>query len=232
MLTVFHGDDIVSSRKALSDLKEQNQDKEIISLETKNISLTDLVQAVSSNSLFGGDKLVILENLSSLNLRSKLASNILDFILKGDFDNDVCIWDAKTLSPSIAKKFKNQKARVKAFKHPAVIFSLLESLNMAGTSEMLSNLNETLKSVEPEIILFMLVRHLRILIALKENAAISETKRLIPWQMGKLKRQAESLKIEDLLQTYQKLMIIDYQVKTSKTSVDLTKRLQWFIMNL
>lgn len=232
MVTIFHGDDIVSSRKALSDLKEQNRDKEIIALEAKNIGITDLVQAVASNSLFGGEKLVVLENLSSLNFRSKLAESILDYILKGDFDNDLCLWEGKTISPSIVKKLKAAKAKVKAFKQPAIIFSFLDSINIESVSEMLRRLNETLKIVEPEIILFMLVKHLRLLIALKTDSKITEVKRLAPWQQGKLKRQAGSLTTEDLLQIYKKLMIIDYQIKTGRSAVNLTNRLQWFIINL
>ena len=60
MLHLIHGEDIVTSRRELEMLKSKHTGKELVVLEGKSVTLTDLTQALQSTSLFGGDRLVII----------------------------------------------------------------------------------------------------------------------------------------------------------------------------
>ena len=75
MIHVFHGDHHEQSRKELSLLRERFKQAEIVVLNGKVITLTELKQATESTSLFGTDRLVVIENFLSKRFSRKTDDN-------------------------------------------------------------------------------------------------------------------------------------------------------------
>lgn len=231
MITLLHGDDIVSSRNRLNELKKEKKYAQVVSLEGKNLDLTTLVQSLSSHSLFGSENLVVIENLSNLNLRLKSSTTILDYMTGSKFASDLIVWDPKVLSAGVISKFKT-KGKVELFKQPTVVFSFVDSLMPGNKIQSLTYFQQLLKFSEPEVIFAMMVRQFRLMLAIMLNAQISEMKRIMPWQKGKLYKQAGCFSQKKLIENYKKLLIIDYQTKTGKSVLDLTRRIEEFIINI
>ena len=58
MITILHGDDIVVSRKKLSELKKRLSSYENFQFEGEGTTVTDVVQVFEARSLFGNKKLI------------------------------------------------------------------------------------------------------------------------------------------------------------------------------
>ena len=63
MITLLHGDNIEASRLELTSIITKGKDKEIRTLDGKHLDENALIQAMESNSLFGINILVVIENL-------------------------------------------------------------------------------------------------------------------------------------------------------------------------
>lgn len=84
MITIFHGDNIEASRKsfieAIAKLKAGGAN-EVVRLNGAEIVLSDLIQALESQSLFGGDRVVAIEGLFSRRL-SKEKDSLIGYLVK------------------------------------------------------------------------------------------------------------------------------------------------------
>jgi len=121
-IKIFHGDNIAESRKALSIeiAKAKSEGKEIVVLDGKKTNLTKIRQALESSSLFGQNKLVIIENLLSLcSLPSK--NKTLDYLKKEKFEASLILWEGKRLK-RIPLKF-----HAKLFRLEPILFRFLKS---------------------------------------------------------------------------------------------------------
>jgi DNA polymerase III delta subunit len=79
----------------------------------------------------------------------------------------------------------------------------------------------------------MIVRQFRILLNLITNETpIDEVKRMAPWQLSKLKRQAEFFGLEKLKSIYKSLLDIDLNSKTGKSPANLKKSIDFFLSGL
>lgn len=235
MLLVLHGDNTVESRQNLFERRQTAKEKgqEILVLDGRNLDLTAFIQALESQSLFSREKLVIVEDLFAENSRGPLAAAVMNHLTKNPPLVELVLWERKLLTPAVLKQLKNlPKISLKTFKHPAIIFTFLESLKPQNVTATLALLQQTLALSQPEVIFFMLVRHFRLLLALKLDANIAEIKRLMTWQSGKLKKQAALFEKDQLLKIYKELLIIDYQSKSGRLNLDLTKTLESFIMTI
>ena len=223
MITVFSGDNIVSSRKAfLGALEEaKSKGKETTSLDGKKLSPTDLIQALESKSLFGNDKIIFIENLFSLT-KSKDKEKLIEMVRKNsDADTEVFIWEEKELSKTQQEGF-NKNFHFLPFKLPAIIFTFLDSLSPGKTKENLQGLHYCLAQEEPEMIFSMLIRQIRLLILAKEGEDYLTG---APWQKTKILKQEKLFTSEKLKGIYQRLLEIDYQQKTSQLPLSLTSSL-------
>jgi len=228
MIKILHGDNFAALRGELFKIKSQSE--EVISLDCRKLDLTNLIQAFEANSLFFNKKLVVLENANTLNLKTDSTRQIVDYLAHSKSLNTAVICSDKVLSPAFLNKLKG--AEISLFKHPVIIFKFVESLYPENTASSLSFLREALKNSEIELVFAMVVRQFRLLLAIRYNALVEDVKRLASWQKGKLKHQADFFSEKSLLKSYKELMIIDYQIKTGKSVLNLTKRLELFIINL
>ena len=226
MIIIFHGDNIVSSRKAFLEALEEakSKGKETISLDGKRLNPTDLIQALESKSLFGKDKAIFIENLFSLT-KSKEKEKLIEMVRK-NADFEVFIWEEKELTKTQRDGF-DRNYRLQPFKLPAIIFTFLDSLSPSKTRENLQGLHNCLAQEEPEMIFSMFIRQIRLLILAKEGEKYLTG---APWQKAKLLKQAKLVSPEKLKETYQKLLEIDYRQKTSQLPLNLTSSLDLLLV--
>lgn len=218
MLTILHGDNVVKSREALLSIKESYKDAEVIELPG-SVDLTTLKQALESSSLFAQKRLVILENLFSA--RTKKTDDRMSYLLSGLYDADVVVWEGKKIDGRTLVSFK--KTKIEEFKLDVVLFQFLENIRPGNQNVMLLLLSTLVERESIELIFFMVVRQIRLLLALTANASIPEVMRIAPWQRGKLQAQAKSFFHEEtLVRLLHNLFSIEYAVKTGKT--ELTQR--------
>lgn len=249
MITIIHGDDTSLSRNYFSELKQKNKD--LVIFDGNKITITDLVQNIEGSGLFGNAKVIFIEELlTKLKKTDKTAKEILNFIDKNSKKFNFVLWEGKEILKRDLLLFKD--AVVKFFKLPKNIFLFLDNLKPGNSKSLLNFFHQALDSgIKEELILFMLQRQFRLLLALlgshpersegsrdssplaqNDNGSIDEITRLAPWQMGKLQRQAKLFNLSDLIRVYKKLYKIEIAQKTGISSLSLTQNIDFLLLEL
>ena len=95
-MLIIHGDNPVGSRDLLnqqiSNYKQKGV-KDIVKLDGKKTSLNQVIQSIESQSLFGTDRLVIIENLLT-RPKSKDKNEIISYLKNLD-TSEIIIWNQK-----------------------------------------------------------------------------------------------------------------------------------------
>jgi len=99
MITIFHGDDFVNSRQTLNQGLTSKPDR----FNAKNLTQESLTQVLESSSLFGDEKTIIIDYLLTLR-PSNQKDSLINIILKNQ-DKHILLWEQKTITPAIKKKF-------------------------------------------------------------------------------------------------------------------------------
>jgi len=226
MFRIFHGDNIVASRKALFAAKEAAKNKEIVSLDGKKTSLTDLKQALEARSLFGQEKLVMVENLIATRNTQQATGQIFDYLKSLSSDTDLILWEKKQIDGRVLSRFKN--AKIQLFKTPAIIFKFLESIRPANQKITLSLLEDCAKTEPIELIFYMIVRQIRLLLLVKDLG--KKGVHLAPWQYYQLTKQADYFTMEKLKKIYRDLLKVDFKQKTGQLPFDLGKVIELLLV--
>ena len=229
MITIIHGDDIVRSRDMLTRLKKQFPQHELFQLTGENASLTDIVQVFESQSLFAKKKLLILEGFIETKDK-KLVALVLNH-LKKHLDHDVVFWEPKAIKQELLSLFP-KNATIHFYKQEQLIFQFLDSIRPGNASQMLSLLHRVLQRENPELVFYMLVRQFRLLLGVSTTSAISDVKRLAPWQRSKLERQARELSLGQVKMLYQKLFQLEREAKTGTNALPLAASLDLFLSDI
>lgn len=230
MITIIHGDDIVSSRKFL--LEEKQKAKDFYEFEGETLNLIDLIQIFEGSGLFADSKTVFVENFFSKRKASKEKEAIASYISKNS-SHAVYLWEGKEISVKSFSIFK--KALIKPFKLPPSIFQFLDSLQPQKGQKLLFLFHKALETSEAETIFYMLTRRFRLLLALSDinnQSSIEEVKKLVPWQKEKLERQVKMFDKEELIIAYKKLFDIDLRQKTGSLSLSLVAAIDFFLLEL
>ncbi len=164
MLTLIHGDDIVSSRKYFQDIKQRHVDALLI--EGDKANLTDITQIFEGGGLFYESKTVFIEQFltkkfkkSAAGSAKKTASeavNIAAYLEKQATDNNIILWEGKELEKSALSLFKI--ADIKMFKFPQTLFLFLDSIKPNNGKQLISLFHKTIVNSEEEMVFFMLIR--------------------------------------------------------------------------
>ena len=225
MVKILHGENLVESRKALSALveKARNESIEVVVLNGQKTTLAEMRNCLTSDSLLGRNRLVVVENLLSQQ-KSVERKRIIEFVEQVKFDNDLVLWEEKELKslPKIAG------VQVEIFKVNQVIFRFLESLRPGNTEEILTLLGSVKEQEEPEMIFYMLIRQIRLLILAKDQSLSG----LADWQKRRLAAQARYFTLEQLKNLQEKLLLIDFTQKTSGDPYPLSSRLDLLVVDL
>jgi len=242
MITIIHGDDTLLSRNYLGELKQKNKDS--VTFDANKITITDLVQNIEGSGLFGSTKAIFIEEFltklkktnksSTDSVRDKESKEILDYIIKKSKSSNFILWESKEIQKKDLSEFKD--AVIKYFKLPKNIFLFLDNLKPGNSKNLLNLFHQALEAgIKEELILFMIQRQIRILLALSDpsnNESIDELIRLAPWQMEKLERQARLFNVLSLKKIYKKLYEIELAQKTGTLSLSLVQSIDFLLLEM
>jgi hypothetical protein len=232
MITVLHGDNLVLSRNRLQALIKQQKLKtqpEIIRLEAATTPLDEFIQAFESGSLFDLERLIVIENLFSLPPSNEKNSKINYLFSQANQPIQCFIWEPKKLNPSTLTKINRLQIKALLFKTPAIVFKFLDAVQPKQQTQVLNLFREAVKKNSAEMIFYLLCRRLSQLIqALDQPASLKGA----VWQIAKIKTQARSFRLSQLLQLHRQLLKIDRDLKTGKNLLPLASQLDLFLLEL
>jgi len=228
MLKIIHGENQVASRKKLVELIEQakKQNKEIVNLNAEKIDRAKLESALLSESLFGHEKLLVIEGLYSLP-KSKKKDEFISLISSASIE--IILWDKKLLTKTDLKKLPAELENYE-FKITPKMWSFLDNLstNPKAKNAMIKLFKESVEGDSAEFVFLMIARQIRILIQIKEN----NPPKMAPFMLNKLNKQAKEFSLNKLLDLHQKLYLIDQKQKQSTGLLSLESELDLFLFNM
>ena len=230
MIFFLHGDNQIASREKLIDLINQAkvENKEIIRLDGLKIDLNQVLQALESSSLFGQEKITIIEQLFS-RPKSKEKEDIIKYLKKETISHDLVLWEKKEISGTTTR-WLPKEWNFQSFKTPTIIFKFLDSIKPNNQKQMLTLLKQSIKKDSSEMVFYMLARRIRELIIGLDLG--KEGLKGAPWQVGKLMHQAGNFSIEQLIKLYAKLLDIDIDIKTGRSFMPLDWHLDLLVVDL
>lgn len=228
MITILHGDDISTSRTFYKSL----QKKDMLLFDGEKMTLDDITQAVQTTSLFGEEKSIAIENFFSKRKASKEMDSLITFFKEIEKDNEIIFWETKVLTKKSLLVFP--KANVKTFTFPQSLFTFLDNLKPNNTKKVLSLYHDTQSTTETEMIFFMIIRHIRILLALQDTAdtEIDEIKRMAPWQKNKVLSQSRLFSLSELKEIYAKLFALEVKNKTGGLALPLSQSIDFLLISI
>lgn len=227
MITVFSGDDIVSSRKAFLEAIDAFRLKnfEASKISGKDLSIEILETFSNPTSLFGEKKVLAIEGLLA-GIKSKDKENVIKRV-QTLTDCTIIIWENREFNKFEQPKFGSGFV-FKNFKLPSILFEFMDKIAPGKANDNLTLLHKVCETVDPQYLFLMLVRQIRLLILASDD----EVSDIPSWQSGKLIRQAKLFKKEDLHKIYKSLLDIDYQQKTSGSPFDILGELDLLFINI
>lgn len=229
MITIIHGDDSASSRTYYKSL--QKKDTRIF--DGEKVTLTDIQQATASDSLFYEKKNISLENFFSKRKSSKEMQEIINTLQEHDTIATILFWESKSLTKKQLETFP--KSTQKTFILPKSLFAFLDAYKPENTKQLLKLYHETLAYTEAEMILAMLIRQTRILLALTDSTSseqIDEINRIAPWQKSKLLQQAKAFPLDQLKTLHTNLFHLDVKSKSGGLSLPLAQTIDFFLISI
>lgn len=229
MITFIHGDDLVSSRSYYKSL----QGKQVVVLEEEKITLALIQEALQSNGLFGDEQTICIENFFSKKKPSKEFNDIVTCIAEYGKTTTILLWESKEISKKIPTVFPH--ATVKLFTFPKSLFVFLDNVTPQNRKQLLTLYHQTLQHTDAEMVLVMLIRHIRILLALHDAQTIDpidEVKRLAPWQIKKMLIQSRTFTKEQLRKLHNALFDLEMRNKTGKSALPLLESIDFFIASI
>ncbi len=218
-MLIIHGENIVQSRKTLQQELDAARAKgiEITRLEVKKLSPTELQENLGATSLFGTEKLFVIEELHSLPPSER--KKLLIEILAEAADQQIILWEKRSLTATMIKKLGGPKNL--EFKVSNDMFSWLDSLGSPNKKTTLQAFHKALKQEDEHLCFIMLARQVRLLIQAKDNEKIAGP----PFMISKLKKQSQSFTMESLLNLHSKLVQTDLAIKQSKLRLSIAGQL-------
>lgn len=222
MITIFTGDNFEESRKQFISLRQSYQSKGYFIIELTKETLQEIDKWLyDSQTLFATQKVFFAENILSKKQDRQYVQS-----LESSQSVDLVCWESETDERIV--KFFFKKARVLVSKLPVSIFKFLDDVFPGNKLNALLSLHELVKSVDENIILFMLERRARELLLIKYGSTPSSS--LASWQLGKLKAQSSHWKLERLISFYDALYRVEYKAKKGQTPYSLREALDIVVM--
>lgn len=229
MILIIHGNDIESSRNYY--FEEKNKLKNPVILNGEGLEFSILYQTVENKSFFDEKITILIENFFSKNKSTNEEFKKIIEYLNTNKNADIIFWENDEITKTSISLIKNSSN--KNFSLPQNLFAFLDSIKPGNGKYLIESFSENLKKSEAELVFFMIIRQFRIMLNLISNdLQIDEVKRMAPWQLSKLKRQAEIFGKDELVKLYKLLLDIDLNAKTGKTSLNLKKSIDFFLSDL
>ena len=228
MITIISGEDEASSREYF--FQKKNELRNFQTFDGEKLTLTELMEFFQGINFFDNSNNVVIENLFSKKRSDKDIEEVI-FLLNKNEKSNIVFWEEKEITPKFLKLFPS--ATVKTFSHPKILFSFLESLKSGNGKFIIETFHELLKSSAQEIIVFMMIRQIRLLLGILDNSSeIDEVKKLAPWQKQRLLKQAGFFDQDHLKKIYKKLYEIDLSNKTGTLSMPLVNAIDFFLLDI
>jgi len=220
MTIILHGENTIKSRDRLveliTELKAKTQN--VIRLDAKKIELPQLEEILLKTDLFGNEETLVIEELHSLP-KSKKKDALINLIANNR-EKSLILWEKRDLTATMLKKIP--EAKVEQFKLTNALFSWLDLFHQqTPIKQNLIALKQAVKNNGDYMCFIMLARQISLLIAVKDGGQL----KLAPFMIGKLKKQAQSFSLEQLLNLHQRLFELDQQMKASKNFLNLDQEL-------
>ncbi len=212
-MLIYHGDNQSASRAALLSRKSADvtHDLHPVNFVGSQLLMSDLVNVGQTSTLFGQQNLIIIEDFFTGKKPGKEKEQIIKYLL-ADTSRNILIWESKNASLQL-KSFP--ASTITKFDLPKHLFNYLETFSPG-------DLHQTLKDSEPQVVFFLLVKHLQNLLA----ASTGDISNLPAWKAAKLKSQAGGFTTAQLLLLHKQLVHIDYRQKNSLSPYDLSSALE------
>jgi hypothetical protein len=230
MITIIHGDDIAASRNFLNEVRQKNS--EVTLLNGEGLSVTDLMQIVDGGGLFTTEKIIFIENFYSKRKTLKEFDALVTILKENTLEHEIILWEGKELDKKSLSLFGH--ATVKTYKLPQTLFLFLDSLKPKQGKNLVQLYQKVRTTVDSEMVFFMLIRQVRLLLALSQKSTeqIDEVKRLAPWQINKLQKQAALFTKQELVALHTKLYVLDNELKTGQLPTSLTIALDILLIDI
>lgn len=229
MITIIHGDSTEESRNYFFDLKKSLPN--LVSVSGVNIDENELSNFFQGGSLFFEDKNIAIENFLSKNKPGKAFDNIIEIINSNNKATNIILWEEKEIGQKILNKFP--KAQNQIFKIPNQIFNFLDLIRPGNGQSLITTFHKLLKNTAVEIIIYMMTRQFRLMIAIKDkNNVIDELLKMASWQKSKLEKQSGLFDIDKLISLYKKLYSIDSSQKTGKLGMPIASAIDIFLLDI
>ena len=229
MIYIIHGDSTDESRNYYYEFKKSYPNLSTIS--GLNINNDELEHLFQGGNLFFEDKNIAVENLLSKNKAGKPLDETIDILNTHSKDANIILWEEKEIGKKSLDKFP--KAQIQFFKIPKLIFNFLDSILPGNGKNLVVLFHKLLENNAVEIIIYMMTRQLRLLIAIKDKGeSIDEILKMAPWQKGRIEKQAGLFKKEALISLYSKLYKIDSSQKTGKLSMPVESAIDIFLLDI
>lgn len=228
MITIVHGDDIVSSRNYYISRRQQVERPVI--LYGENLNMNHLAQVFQSTTFFDTtNKNVFIE----IFFQKKDNKDFILYLQSQGEKSNILIWEPKELSKAQLNLFKN--AEIKHFLLPKALFSFLNELKPNNGKKAIGLFHKALEQVEAQLIFFMIVRQFRLLLAIQEENMenqLDEIKKMAFWQKARLSNQAKLFPKDRLKEIFAKVMEIEISQKLGKIILSLPQSIDFLLLSL
>lgn len=229
MIYLLHGDNTALSRTRLNELRSQFSAKEIRTLAGKAVDETSLTQALGSNSLFGNELVVVIEQLfGKLGRKPKLIESLASIIRQASSSAEVILWEDKEVGVTVTKSL-GKDCRVELFKTPAIIFQFLDGILPQSAKTLLPVYANLIATEAPELVWSMLIKRIRQLIMLYDHVT---PEGLADWQAARLTTQARAFTIEQLSGLHSQLLSAEYSLKSGSSPFTTRELTELWIIGL
>lgn len=229
MPSLLYGDNQTALRNHLNAVKS-NFSGEVLTIDAPTALPEKVIQSLESSSLFSSEaKLVIIEGL----LANK---TLLETLPQLSTNSEIILVEeklpTKTQLASLTKVIPNLTPL--EFKLDQIVFKFFDALEPGAQKKFLPLWHSYKSQEAAEVVLVMLSRQFRLLLLAKQSDAqlSPDWSRLSPWQQQKLSRQSSSFSEAKLKALLSQLSQIDYDTKTSQSSLNLGDSLELLLLNL
>lgn len=228
MITIIHGDDTASSRRYYLSQKKNDS----VVLDGEKCTLADILQTTEGSALFSNNAALFIEDFFTRKKAGKELDDIIKYFQTHEKNIDVFLWEGKELTKKQTTTIKNSV--LKHFPFPQSLFAFLDSIMPHNNHKTIALFHETLKNNETELIFFMIIRQLRLLLAVSDRITgqIDEIKRLAPWQQSRLEKQSRLFSKEKLKVLYKQIFDLDIAYKTSRPLLSLSAAIDIFLLGI
>ncbi len=235
-MLILHGEHTIKSRDKLTALVQAARDAQLDVVRRLGKELTPalLEETFAATSLFGTDKIIVIEELHSLPKSAK-KDQLIEMIgaQVENFEQTIAgvpaliLWEKRQLTPTMLKKFGTAKAE--EFKSSSILFKWLDGFGSSrDKSHQLQELHQIYEQDGADFLFAMLSRQVRLLLSAKDDGQLTGA----PFMVTKIKKQAHAFSLDKLLQIHSQLLEIDRQQKTSSTRLTLQQQLDLLVLSL